>query len=267
MKLTLLRLFWIRHASVVLVMGTLFAAFQFMLCTIVAKANLGGVLEALAGTLPPFFQELISSQISGGLSERGLLAFGWNHPVSHALGAAVAIVLAARAVAGEIETGAIELLLSQPMTRISYFLMRVVFACMALAFVSFMGVAGTLAGQALYGLDLFPAARLLRLGFQYFLLQVTWFAVVVAFSAYGSEGGRIALVGFLLALVSYFVQVISGLWPDAAFLAPWTLHHYFSPHQILLAETSQTWAGFTLLTLSLLGLGVAVAMFRRRDLP
>lgn len=265
--LNLLRLLWIRQGFFVVVMGLLFMAFQFVICTVLAKANIGGVLEAIEETLPAFFQALLSSQFAAGLSERGMLAFGWNHPVTHALGTAVAIVLAARAMAGEVETGAVELLLSEPLSRATYVVTYVAFAALALGFVSLAGVAGTLGGQALYGLPLFAASKLLQLGLQFGLLQFAWFALVLAFSAGGREGGRVAMGGFVLALVSYFVQLIGGLWTDVSFLVPWTLHHSFSPQAILLSGAPQWRAVGTLFGVSLVGLGIAAAQFRRRDLP
>jgi hypothetical protein len=75
------------------------------------------------------------------------------------------------------------------------------------------------------------------------------------------------MAGFVLALVSYFVLVIGGMWADVAFLVPWTLHHYFSPQQILLTGGSLTRPLLTLLAVSLGGMGIAAALFRRRDLP
>jgi len=35
---------------------------------------------------------MIENQLLGGLSNRGILAFGWNHPVAQALGTALAII-------------------------------------------------------------------------------------------------------------------------------------------------------------------------------
>lgn len=265
--LNVLRLLWIRQRLFVLVMALLLLSFQFVLCTVVARANLGGVLEAIEASLPAFFQALLSSQFAAGLSERGMVAFGWNHPITHAMGTAVAIVLGARAVAGEIETGAAEMLLSQPLSRGVYLGAQVVFATLALAVVSLAGIAGTLFAQKVYGLNLFATVKLLQLAGLYGLLQLAWFAIVLAFSARGREAGRAAMIGFVLALVSYFVQLVGGLWSDVAFLVPWTLHHAFSPQAILLSGESPWHATLVLGGVILVGLGVAAAGFRRRDLP
>ena len=141
-------------------------------------------------------QEIVSSQLFGGFTPRGLLAFGWSHPVTHALGSAVAIVLATRAVAGESETGAIELLMSQPLSRGAYFAAHVVFALAAIASLSAAGVLGTVIGQGVFEIERFGPGPLLRLALAYSLLQGAVFGITLLLSAFGREGGRVASGGF-----------------------------------------------------------------------
>ena len=174
-------------------------------------------------------QALVSEQFLGDLSKTSLLAFGWAHPIAQAAGAAVAIVLAAQAVAGESETGTIELTLGQPLARRTYLAAHVVFALAALALVTLAGLAGTLAGGRAYGLAPFDARELARLGLDYFALLGALFGLTLAFSAFGREGGRVALAGFLVALVSYLVHVIGSMWAPWERLVPWTLHAYYVP--------------------------------------
>jgi len=256
-----------RQAPFLIACSLLFGLFQFLVCAAAGGANIGRVLEVVLSSLPPVFQNILTTQFPGGLTARGLLAFGWNHPVAHASGTAVAIVLASRAVAGEIETGAAELLLSQPLSRVTYFATYGIFALLALAGLSSSGLAGMMAGQAVFHIEPFPAGRMLALAVNYFLLQSTWFAIGLAFSASGREGGRIAGIGFLLALASYFAQAIGLLWSDAAFVLPWSLHHYFSPQGILLGTATPLRSFLTLLAVTSAGLGVAAWRFQRRDLP
>ena len=131
----LLRHIATRRAPFLVMAGLLLGWFQFLICAAVSSVDIGAAIQTLMNSLPPMLRELVATQFFGGLNERGLLAFGWNHPIAHALGTAVAIVLGSRAVAGEIETGAVELLLSQPLSRTTYLAMHVLFALVALALV------------------------------------------------------------------------------------------------------------------------------------
>ena len=263
----LLRLLVARHATFVAWSALLLGGFQFLICAAVASVDVSGALEMVLRSLPPVVQSMLSTTLFGGLSPQGLLAFGWNHPIAQAAGLAVAIVLAARAVAGEAETGAVELLLTQPLSRAGYFTAEAGFGLAALALTTVVGLAGTVAGQAVYHLERFGNAALLHLGVGFFLLQAAWFGITLVLSAWGREGGRVAGAAFLLALASYLANLIGHLLDRAAFLLPWTLNHYFSPQEILVEGTSQTRAVITLAAVGAAGLVLAWLRFRRRDLP
>jgi hypothetical protein len=263
----LLRLLLARHAGFVVVSAVLLGGFQWLICAVVASVDVSGALGTLVQSLPPLMQSLVSEQFLGDLSKSSLLAFGWAHPIAQAAGAAVAIVLAAQAVAGESETGAIELTLGQPLARRTYLAAHVVFALSALTLVTLAGLAGTVAGGRAYGLAPFDAGELARLGLDYLALLFALFGLTLAFSAFGREGGRVALAGFLVALVSYLVQVIGSMWAPWERLVPFTLHAYYVPRDILAHSAAVTRPVVTLLAVALAGLLVAWARFERRDLP
>src|SRR6185436_19784755 len=103
---------WIFLAVAALMLG----GFEFLLCAVVASVDVQGAFNQMTQFAPPIFRTMIEQNLMGG-SPAGVLAFGWNHPVVHALLSAVAITLADRAIAGEVENGAIELVLSQPLSR------------------------------------------------------------------------------------------------------------------------------------------------------
>jgi ABC-type transport system involved in multi-copper enzyme maturation permease subunit len=263
----LLRRLAARHAFFLLFSLALLGGFQYFICAAVSSVNVSGVLEELMKSLPPFMRSLVGDQFFAGLTTRGILAFGWNHPIALALGTAIGIVLAARAIAGEIESGVLELLLSQPLSRMSYFLAHTTFAIFSLAVLSISGVAGTFIGQEVFGLEPFETGALLKLALNFFLLHCAWFALTMAFSVVGRESGRVSTAGFLVALVSYVVQVIGKLWPPSAFLLPYSLHSYYSPQAILVENTTQGKPLFVLFSISLICTGFAAWRFRRRDIP
>lgn len=256
-----------RQGPFLVICSGLFALFHFLICAAVSSANVGAALETLMRSLPPVLQNLVTSQFFGGMSERGLVAFGWNHPVAHAVGTAAAIVLGARAVAGEIEGGAAELLLSQPFTRSTYFATHVLFTLLALGLLSLAGVVGTSLGQAVFDMPLFGSGALLTLALDFFLLLSAWYGITLVLSSSGHEGGRVAGIGFLLAVVSFFAQAIGRLWGDAAFVLPWTPHHYYSPQTILVEGASSLRPLLILLAVAAAGIALAGWRFGRRDLP
>lgn len=256
-----------RHWLFITVSGCLLAGFEFLLCAMVSTVDIVGAFSELTKTFPLFLRTLIEQQLFGVMSTAGILAFGWNHPITLALGTAIAIVLASRTVAGEIESGTLELIMSQPISRREYLTGHIVFAFFSLAFISLLGAVGTLLGQYVYDFQAFRVFSLFQLIVNYCLLNAAWYGITLLISVYGREAGRVATIGFLLALISYFLNVIGQLWDKAGFLLPYSLHTYYSPKQILVENIFPT-LNLTLLSiLTIITISAAYWKFLRRDLP
>lgn len=256
-----------RHAFYLLMSMVLLGGFEYLMCAIVASVNISGAFQELMKSVPPFMRTMVGEQFFAGLTTAGILAFGWNHPLAQALGTAVAIVLATRAIAGEIEGGVMELVLSQPLSRASYLVTHISFAIVSIAMLSLVGVGGTLLGQNYFNIEAFETGALLKLAFNFFILQVVWYSVTLAFSVLGREGGRVASAGFLIAVVSYFANVIGNLWPNGAFLLLYSLHTYYSPRAILVENTLAAKSIFVLFSVFIVCVGFTVWRFQRRDIP
>jgi len=263
----LLRRLAARHAAYVLVSGLLLGGFEWLISAVVASTDVTGALDALVQSLPPMVQTMVSAQLFGGFSKTSLLAFGWAHPIAQAIGAALAVALATQAVAGESESGTIELTLGQPIARRTYLAAQVVFALAALALVTLAGLAGTVAGGRFHALEPFRAVALAGLGLDYLALQVALFGLTLMFSAFGREGGRVALLGFLCALLSYLVHVIGTMWDPWKQAVPWTLHAYYVPRDILVSGAGVGRPVGILLGIAVASLALAWWRFGRRDLP
>ncbi|HSQ79274.1 MAG TPA: ABC transporter permease [Candidatus Bathyarchaeia archaeon] len=248
------------------VITAVLAGFEFVICAVVSTINVPALFAELAKSLPPLMKDLIVQYI-GGFGPADLLAFGWAHPVALALGAAAAIVLASRAVAGEIEAGTLELVLSHPLSRDRYFAGQVVFGLAVLVIMGAAGAAATWLGQRVYGLSVLGPGTILALAASFVLLQSAWFGVTLLLSVFGREAGRVAFGGFLAALLSYLAQVVGGMWHRAAFLLPYSLYTYDDPRVILKAGGIPVRSLLVLGGIAAVCLGTAFWRFRRRDIP
>lgn len=262
--INLLRHLFTRNVFFTAISVLLLGGFEYLLCAILATIDISAGLQSILGSAPPFLRSMIGEQFA---DMANLKVFGWNHPVAQAAGAALAIVLGARAVAGEIENGAVELVMSQPISRSRYYLAHIAHGCVALLLVSFGGVMGTFLGQHAYEIEKFAAGDLLLIGSNYFLLQLTWFAVTLAFSAFARESGRVANAAFFIALVAYIVQAIGELWDRTAWALPFTVYHYFSPKEIAIDRAPDVRDFVVLAAVSLVAFAIGGAQFRRRNLP
>jgi ABC-2 type transport system permease protein len=262
--INLLRHLFRRNAFFTAVCVLLLGGFEYLLCAILATIDIAAGLQSLLASAPPFLRSMVGEQF---MDIANLKVFGWNHPVAQAAGAALAIVFGARAVAGEIENGAVELVMSQPISRSRYYLAHIVHGSVALLLVSFAGVIGTFLGQRAYEIDKFAGGDLLLIGFNYFLLQLTWFAVTLALSTFARESGRVASTAFFIALVAYIAQAIGELWDRTAWALPYTVYHYFSPKEIAVDRAPDVRDFVVLAAVSLLAFAIGGVKLQRRDLP
>lgn len=219
-----------------------------------------------SGLLPSRFAEL--TQFGGGdlFSLAGSVALGFIHPIAVGLGLVFAVGFAGASIAGERQRGTLEVLLARPVSR------RRVYATMAIAAAMFIGLTlaaltlGSLGGAALTGrvTELGPG-NLPVLWLNAFLLYAAFGAISLAASVTFDRLAPAVGLGLAVVLISYFLDVLGDLWPDAAWVQPYSLFHYLDARGALsgLPEASN----FVVLAV-VAGVAVVYALivFPRKDL-
>lgn len=210
----------------------------------------------------------ILSRFTGGnvFSLTGSLALGIVHPIAIALIAVFAVGFAASAVAGERQRGTLEVLIARPIDR------RVVYLTFLAATLLFIAITvlAILAG-AVAGAVLFDVAQDLRPG----ALAAAWLNSSLLYGAIGGLGLAASVsfdrltpaLGATLAftIVSYAVYFLALLWPDAQWLAPYSVFHYLPASEVLAGHLDPA----DLLVLGcvlLVSVAYALIVFPRRDL-
>ena len=216
-----------------------------------------------SGTFPAQF-----AQFGGGdiFSLTGAVALGFVHPIAVGLNLVFALGFATAAVAGERQRGTLEVLLSRPLSR------RGVYATLALAGALFIAISvaglalGSLLGATITG-------RTAELGVAN--LPLLWLNGVLLYWAFGSIG-LLASVSFdrlspalsltlAFVLISYFLDVLGSLWPDAKWLQPISLFHYVDPKSVLAGFPNRGDFAFLALVTAVAA-AAALVVFPRRDL-
>ena len=209
------------------------------------------------------------AQFGGGdiFSLPGAVALGFIHPISLILNSVFAVGFSTAAVASERQRGTLEVTLSRPISR------RTLYATLLVASVTFLAatttalVAGAVAGAVFEGVrSEFPLGPLPLL----WLNSILLFAVIASIGLAASVSfDRFApALGLTLGVVvvSYFLEVLGSLWPDARPLQPYSLFHYLQPKAILTGDAAAS--DFSVLALVLaFAVIYALVVFPRRDLP
>ena len=178
----------------------------------------------------------IFSRFSGGdvFSIQGTVALGLVHPIALALVSIQVVGFAAAAVAGERQRGTLEVLLARPLERRVLYttLLGATFLYAALTEAAVVG--GIVAGAVLFGVasELQPidvALCWLNAVALFGVLGAIALAASVSFDRLGPALG----IALGVTLVGYAFEFLGTLWPDAAWLRPFSPFRYFQPMRIL----------------------------------
>jgi ABC-2 type transport system permease protein len=242
----------------------------------VALAIWGAILPIVFDAFGAQFQALMDSgaipsqfaQFGGGdiFSLSGSVSLGFIHPIAVGLGLVFSVGFSGAAIAGERQRGTLEVLLARPISRRRVYLTALVASLLFVAITIAALTLGALAGSALVGrvTELGPG-NLPVLWLNGALLFGAFAAISLAASA--SFDRLTPALGLSLAfvLVSYFLDVIGQLWPDAAFLQPYSLFHYLDARAALAGLPDP--ADFAMLAgVIAAAVAYALVLFPRRDL-
>jgi ABC-2 type transport system permease protein len=156
--------------------------------------------------------------------------------------------------------------LARPIPRRVVYFTLLVCALIFVAVVMFAFLAGAFVSATINGvIGEIPVDR----------LALVWLNGVLLFGAIAAIGLAASVsfdrlspaLGITLAvvLVSYFLQILGSLWPDAKGLQPYSLFHYLDPKGVLTA-TVNTFNFALLAAVAAVAIVAALVIFPRRDL-
>lgn len=244
--------------------------FEFVQPMVANSLGGGEGIATLFERLPPAFQAVMRTQPEfvalSGLA--GYLSLGFSHPIYFVLTSTVLIALITRSLAGELESGAVQIALARSVSRSAIYVSRllaVALAIISISVITFAGmVAGILVGKPDGEIDYFhliPTA----IGASFLLWAIA--GVTLAISAWSNTTSQAVgyATGFLV--VSFVLDYLAGLWSAIEPFDFVSVYSYFNPATALV---NGNLAASDLIVLGLVGLiGVITGLFifRNRDLP
>ena len=255
-----------RRRASLLTFAAIAALFQFITA---ASLDLVGGMESVEGTLKSYSPTLrqllkVSPALQADYSLQNHFAFTWLHPFFIGLCAAFVVGRSAEALAGEIESGSIYLVLSRPVPRWTLVLGRVGEVGLGLAFILLVSWLGLIIGVQLAGFESLPYGRYAVLVLTAWCLFMGLTAVALVVSSLASRAGIAIALGTVWTLATYVLDVLpQAVNSPLAWLNPW--HHYYPPG--IVAGNSIGWLGLAVsLGWLLAALVAAITFFGRRDL-
>lgn len=214
---------------------------------------------------PPRAIEALSGGSLDFFSPVGWIATAVMHPISLTLQTMVALTVAV-GVPAEIERGTLDLVLSRPVSRVSYLLSKAAAAAGSVALVQLCGMAVLLLARlTLDGVAEASVAGILRLTAGSFLLFLAFSMLGFLISSRSSLRGRALGLAAGLVVAAFFLNFLGLLFDEVQLIRYLSPFHWFSPADQLTGEASGVNAAVlgTIAVVALLG---ALRSFSRRDL-
>jgi ABC-2 type transport system permease protein len=241
-----------------------------------ALAGWGSILPIVYSQFGALFRDLIETGIfpealtnfGGGdvFSLAGSMALGFVHPIAIILLSVFAVGFTTSAFAGERQRGTLEILLARPISRRRAYvtILVSVFGFLGLALAAYL--TGAVISSSLFNvLGEIDISRLPLVWLNGLLMFGSIAALALAASVSFDRLAPALGITLAILLFAYFLDIIGSLWPDAAFLQPYSLFHYLETRDILLGKADPF--GFALLgTIIVLAIGYSLIVFPRRDI-
>jgi ABC-2 type transport system permease protein len=221
-----------------------------------------------------------------------MLSVGYVHPLMLIIFSIWAIGRASLAMAGEIDRGTAELLLSQPLARYQVILAHFRIDLVVIPILCLSLWAGNWLGAWMFGLLQLGAPidgrELLVDPRAFFPGLANVAALMFAMSGYtmwlssaGRFRTRVMAIAILATLIQFVINVIGQLWDKLGSLRPFTVFYYYQPQPIILkghwtVDVSECWSIsrpmpvnviLVLFAVGFIGYALALLTFTRRDLP
>jgi ABC-2 type transport system permease protein len=204
----------------------------------------GAVLPIIYATFGKELASVIGSnqflsqftQFGGGdvFSLTGSIALGLIHPITLLLMGIVAIGFPVTAIAGERQRGTLEVLLARPISRHALYATLFVAGAVFLAVLMAMEVAGSVvSAEATGSAGELMLGNAVLLWFNGWLLFVAFMSIAFAASVSFDRLAPALSITLAFVLVSYFLDVVGSLWPDAKWIQGYSMFNLVRAKQIL----------------------------------
>jgi len=255
-----------RRRGSLLTFAAIAAIFQFI--TAVSLDLVGGMesVETTMKSYSPGLRQLlkVSPALQADYSLQDHFAFTWLHPFFIGLCAAFVVGRSAEALAGEIESGSVYLVLSRPVPRWTLVIGRMGEVGVGLAVILLLSWLALVIGVQLAGFEPLPTGPYALLVLTAWCLFMALTAVALVVSSMASRAGIAIALGTVWTLATYVLDVLpQTVNSPLAWLNPW--HHYFPPE--IVGGDSFGWLGLAVsLGWLAAAVGLATRLFARRDL-
>ena len=264
---SLLRFWILRILPAWFLIALMIFLFQLAICGIVHDNERVKALIQYIDMLPAFLKTFIGGEAVRYGNIAGLIAIGYQDPFILLLYMLFAVGVPTALLAGEVQRGTMELILSRQTTKTHVYIcagLITVIGMYALVIVMFLG---TVAATNLYKFDQpVPLYNFFKLAVNGGILASAVGGIALLAAACFRRGMAVSItVAYLV--VNYFIMIITKWWPQMKWLDPVTIFNYVDGGKIFVEPKWPVGDMFVLISLLVVSTLLGGIIWWRRDLP
>jgi hypothetical protein len=241
--------------------------FQIAVCGIVHDNERVKALLEYLNVLPSFIKAFMGGDILQAGNISGLIAIGYQDPLILLLYMLFAVGVPTALLAGEVQNGTMELILSRRTTKTQVYIcagLITLVGMYALVVVMFLG---TVAATNIYQFyQQVPLYSFFKLAINGGILASAVGSIALLAAACFRRGMAVSVtVAFLV--VNYFISIITKWWPQMKWLDPYTMFNYVDGAKIFARHSWPVGDMLVLISILVVSAVLGGIIWSRRDLP
>lgn len=178
---------------------------------------------------------------------------------------AMLVALGGFSIAGEIEKGTIETLLSQPISRLKIFFGKYLAGVVSLIIFTIISIFAVIPLAKSYHID-YQLSHYFTTALLGFMFGLAIFSIAALFSSLFSEKGKAYFISAGILVVMYVINILSTLKESVADLKYFSFFYYFDVNKALIDNQIEHLAYWVFLGVSLMCTALAAWWFSKRDI-
>jgi len=259
---------WKTHRNFWLFAILFLSLFQILILKIIATVDYSSLFATLMQFIPKELLTVFGDEMALMLTFEGAATLGFSHPMVFVILSISAIIIPSKHLAGEAESGTMELLLSFPVKRMQL-LLKMYFSGLVFLFIILASALST----SLFGVyyyhtltsDLF--VKIITVVTNLWLLFIFIMSLTMLLSSFSKDGNKVAVRAAGIILIFYLLHYLTPLWNALEFTETYNFFSYYQPGELVKGNREFFLHFMVLSSLSLICLAVSLFQFKRRDIP
>ncbi len=216
-------------------------------------------------SMPEGFLKAFNFDLSSFTTVQGFLATEQFSLVWPLLVIALVIGFSGFALAGEVEKGTIEFLLSEPIARLKLFFGRYLAGLLMLVIFTIISILAAIPFCQIYHIS-FNTNHFYTMTLMSFLFGLAIFSLGMMFSAIFSDKGKVFFLSAGILVLMYVLNVVSSLKESLVNLKYASFFYYYSPPKALTYNQIDHWAYLVFIGVAVMATLAGAIYFARRDI-